>query len=116
MSVLLNLGDADNKSDIEIINLLNVLFSTSLTPDEKKERLSRDFHIAITRELESEVQNMCNLSQGIWEQGQQQGEDMLAQLMTSLFQNGRMEDAKRVAEDKTYRKQLMKEFEAKETP
>jgi NAD(P)H-dependent flavin oxidoreductase YrpB (nitropropane dioxygenase family) len=61
-----------------------VLFSTSLTPDEKKERLSRDFHIAMTRELESEVQNMCNLSQGIWEQGQQQG---IAQGILSSIQN-----------------------------
>lgn len=32
-----------------------------------------DFHIAMTAELESEVKNMCNLSQALIEQGIEQG-------------------------------------------
>lgn len=31
----------------------------------KKQRLNDDFHIAMTEEFESEVQNMCNLSNGL---------------------------------------------------
>ena len=34
--VILNLGDADQKSDQEILNLLNVLFSADIPPEEKK--------------------------------------------------------------------------------
>ena len=60
--VILNLGDADKESDLEILDLLNVLFSPSTSPEEKKQRLNDDFHIAMTEEFESEVQNMCNLS------------------------------------------------------
>lgn len=32
-----------------------------------------EFHIAMSKELESEVQNMCDLSQGIYEKGVKQG-------------------------------------------
>lgn len=63
--VILNLGDADKESDLEILDLLNVLFSPSTSPEEKKQRLNDYFHIAMTEEFESEVQNMCNLSNGL---------------------------------------------------
>lgn len=56
--VILNLGDADMRSDSEILNLLNILFSTGTTPEEKKQRLQDEFDIAMTVELEREVQEM----------------------------------------------------------
>jgi hypothetical protein len=71
--IILNLGDADTKSDVEILNLLNTLFSTTLSSNEKKKILSDDFHIAMTKELESEVSDMCNVSYGIEERGVQKG-------------------------------------------
>jgi hypothetical protein len=71
--IILNLGNADKKSDVEILNLLNTLFSTNLSSDEKKKILSDDFHIAMTKELESEVSDMCNVSYGIEEKGVQKG-------------------------------------------
>jgi flagellar biosynthesis/type III secretory pathway protein FliH len=120
--IILNLGDADKKSDVEILNLLNTLFSTTLSSDEKKKILSDDFHIAMTKELESEVDDMCNVSTGIAEaflqkglqqgvqQGLQKGEDMVMQLMQRLFELGRTEDAMRAANDKTYCHELMKEL------
>ena len=87
--VILNLGDADTNSDSEILNLLNVLFSTGATPEEKKQRLRDEFNIAMTVELEREVQEMSNFSralikrgieQGV-EQGKEQSRLSLAQLM-----------------------------------
>lgn len=71
--VILNLGDANQKSDKEIINLLNVLLSSKETPDNKKRILHDEYHIAMTVELESEVLNMCNLSQAVWDKGMEQG-------------------------------------------
>ena len=53
--VILNLGDADKENDLEILDLLNVLFSASASPEDKKKRLSDDFNIAMTAEFESEV-------------------------------------------------------------
>lgn len=40
----------------------------------------------------------------------QQGEELFAKLIQKLFDLGRTEDVKRVAEDKEYRRILMEEF------
>jgi predicted transposase YdaD len=125
--VIINLGDVEKESELEILNLLNVLFSPSMSSKKKKEILSNDFNIAMTQELESEVQNMCNLSDGIFELGRQegerlgrqegerlgrqQGEDNFASLIQRLLDFGRVDDVKRVANDKEYRNLLMKELE-----
>ena len=79
--VILNLGNADKESDLEILDLLNVLFSPSTSPEEKKQRLNNDFHIAMTEEFESEVQNMCNLSNGLVALGEDKKSYSLAQMM-----------------------------------
>lgn len=63
--VILNLGDAEKPCDLEILELLNTLFSSTATPEAKKKKLSENFGIAMTTEFESEVQAMCNLSQGL---------------------------------------------------
>ena len=47
------------------LKLLNTLFSPTVLPDEKKRILSKKYNIAMTVELESEVQRMCNLSTAI---------------------------------------------------
>ncbi len=57
--VILNLGDADKDSDLEILDLLNTLFSMTTPPEEKKQRLHDDFEIAMTVEFESGVREMC---------------------------------------------------------
>ena len=73
MSKFVNLGDADKESELEILDLLNILFSTSATPEEKKKRLHENFDIAMTEEFESEVRDMCNLSRALVDQGIEQG-------------------------------------------
>jgi flagellar biosynthesis/type III secretory pathway protein FliH len=125
--VVLNLGDADKKNNREILNLLNVLFSPITPPDDKKKILEDDFNIAMTAEFESEVQRMCNLSKGVYnegvqqgiqqgmqqgiQQGIQQGERLFAQLLTKLYSLGRAGDAERAASDEEYRNKLMEEFQ-----
>jgi len=71
--VIVNLGDADRKSDLEILDLLNTLFSLSISSETKKNRLQKDFGIAMTEEFESEVQDMCNLGKSLIDQGIEQG-------------------------------------------
>jgi hypothetical protein len=113
--VVLNLGDADKKNNREILNLLNVLFSPITPPDDKKKILEDDFNIAMTAEFESEVQRMCNLSKGVYnegvQQGIQQGMQQGIQLLTKLYSLGRVGDAERAASDEEYRKKLMEEFQ-----
>ena len=59
--------------DLEILDLLNTLFSLSTSSETKKKRLQKDFGIAMTEEFESEVQDMCNLGKALVEQGIEQG-------------------------------------------
>lgn len=63
--IVLNLGESENEADCGILNLLNTLFSPKVRPAEKKKILSEKYSIAMTEELESEVQRMCNLSTAI---------------------------------------------------
>ena len=58
--------------------------------------------------------NMCDVLDRIEKRGIQQGENLLAQLIQKLFALGRIEDVKRVAEDKEYRQMLLKEFSEQE--
>ena len=49
------------------------LFSSTETSAEKKEILESDFNMKMTRKEESEVERMCNVSEGIWEEALEQG-------------------------------------------
>lgn len=63
----------DGEYPADLVRLLRVLLSSKIEKDEKKQILSEEYDIPMTRELESEVLKMCNLSKGIREQGVQQG-------------------------------------------
>ena len=47
--------------------------SSEKEPEEKKRILQNDFGIRMTKKLEREVSQMCNLSQGIREKGRAEG-------------------------------------------
>lgn len=63
------LGHSGDDKYIGIWKLLDVLLSSEKEPEEKKKILQDDFDIKMTRELESEVSELCNLSKGIEEKG-----------------------------------------------
>ena len=63
--VLICLGNSAQQSEDELIKMLSVLLSRDITPNIKKEALQNEFGIPMTSNLESEVGNVCNLSQGI---------------------------------------------------
>lgn len=71
--VILNLGEPYDEADCGILRLLNTLFSPTVPPDEKKKVLSEKYNIAMTAEMESEVQSMCNLSTAIENKGIKKG-------------------------------------------
>ena len=63
------LGHSGDDKYTGILKLLDVLLSAEKEPEEKKKILQDDFDIKMTRELESEVSELCNLSKGIEEKG-----------------------------------------------
>ena len=90
--VVLNLGEAESKTDSDILNLLNTLFSDSVSPEEKKRVFSEEYNITMTKEVEEEVNLMCNLSSAIERKGEAKGKFEMA---VTYYKRGilRAEDA-----------------------
>ena len=56
-----------------LLNFLSILFVSNADKNEKKDKLYSDYGIIMTKKIEQEVEKMCNLSQGIKEQGIAEG-------------------------------------------
>ena len=69
--VMVCLGKMEEWNDNNLIKFLGVLFQNELSAREKKDILERDFNIPMTETFESEVDDMCNLSQGVAEEAMQ---------------------------------------------
>lgn len=67
--VMICLGSSENDNYTGILKLLDVLLSSEKEPEEKKKILQNDFGIKMTKTLESEVLEVCNLSKGVEEKG-----------------------------------------------
>ena len=57
----------------DVLRLLNVLLSSECRVEEKKRILEEEFAIKVSKQMEEEMAQMCNLSQGIVEKGIAQG-------------------------------------------
>ena len=66
-------NELKNKEEKGLTHLLNTLFSAEMPVEEKKRILSEDYGIAMTREKEEDMGDMCNLADGIWENGYEKG-------------------------------------------
>lgn len=75
----------------ETLQLLSVM-----TGDHRFEEICND-------DREGGPHNMCEVLDRIENRGIQQGENDFAELMSNLFAQGRIEDAKRAAEDREFR-------------
>ena len=71
--VMVCLGKMEEWNDNNLIKFLGVLFQNELSAREKKDILERAFNIPMTETFESEVDDMCNLSQGVAEEAMQKG-------------------------------------------
>src|SRR5699024_8156343 len=74
-AIIVNLGSPEEPVDNQILRLMNVLLSARTDVEEKQKVMQEEFHIAMTMELESEVSELCNLSQGIYNEGVHEGMD-----------------------------------------
>jgi hypothetical protein len=63
-------------SENDIIKLLSTLLSTKQSVDRRKRILEDDFHIPMTREIEEEVSEMCNLGYAVENVGVEKGVEM----------------------------------------
>ena len=63
------LGKEDTPSPTRALRLLNVLLDRETASEVKKQVMEEEFHLPMTDGLQSEVNMMCNLSQGVLEDG-----------------------------------------------
>ena len=72
--VMIGLGDHEDAQPGTMLKMLDVLFSKQLETKDKKELLEDQCGIPMKEErIEEEVETMCSLGQGIYEQGIEQG-------------------------------------------
>ena len=81
--IIICLGDVDDKMT-GILKLLEVLLSSERGTKEKQKILQEEFGIRMTQELEREVSEMCNLSDGVEQKGIAKG---IAKGITASIRN-----------------------------
>ena len=90
LSVLIIRLCTDENVDCEnqLINMLNVLLSTKLKAEQKKEILEQEHQMKMETEMEGEAKNMCNLSDLIVERTEREvtAKDTV-QAVTNLMKN-----------------------------
>ena len=73
-TVFINLNPQNTiNSKNVLISMLSTLLSDKIKADEKKQKLEKEYGIKMSKELESEVSSMCNLSEAIEERGIERG-------------------------------------------
>ena len=75
-AIIISFNDEGMDSENDIIKLLSTLLSTKQSVDRRKRILEDDFHIPMTREIEEEVSEMCNLGYAVENIGVEKGVEM----------------------------------------
>ena len=68
-AVMICLGGSSEEAEHELLRLLDVLLISDKDADAKKEILENEFQIPMTERMETEVESMCNLSDGVEQRG-----------------------------------------------
>ena len=71
--VIICLGKPDTENYKGILKFMEVLLSSTRSGSEKKKIFKEEFGIAMSEELEREVLEVCNLSQGVRAEGREEG-------------------------------------------
>lgn len=84
-AIIICLGDKNHEADFGVLKLLEVLLSSERNAEEKRHILQHDYDIPMTERIESEVSEMCNLSEGIEQRGiQKERLNSIQNLMKNL--------------------------------
>ena len=71
--LLICLGKPGTENHKGILKFMEVLLSSTRSGSEKKKILEEEFGVAMSEELEREVLEVCNLSQGVRAEGREEG-------------------------------------------
>jgi len=82
--IMVYLGNEEDDNCVGILRLLETLLISEKNAEQKLDILKTEFEIEVTKELEREVSQMCNISKGVEEKGIQKG---LLQAIKNLMEN-----------------------------
>ena len=71
--IFVRLNNDNNLSENELIEFLSTLFSPYLSSTEKLKDMAKELGVSMNHTIESEVEHMCNLSQGVYNNGLEKG-------------------------------------------
>ena len=114
---IIALGERENAQD-EVLGMLDTAFSSKLKDRDMADILKKDYGIDLTPDMKKETDTMCNLSEGFYdrgveeglEKGQAEGEQRLGSLMSKLLSLGKTEEAMKASSDAEYRNELYKQY------
>ena len=112
-AVMICLGKGDEADENSLLKLLDILLSSDITAEKKKEVLDREFRIPMTKKMEGEVEYMCNLSDGVEQRGIQQGVEQtkIKTVINMLKENEPIDKICRIAEcDEEFVERVKKEM------
>jgi len=72
--IMIGLGNSDDNQYKGILRLLRVLLSSQVEVTDKKQILEEEFQIPMSQELEGDVSLVCNLGEGVFQEGFERGE------------------------------------------
>ena len=86
--IIISLNDKGMEGDNSIIRLLSTLLSTTESVEKRKQILETEFNIPMTKEIEEEVLEMCNLGMAVELKGVKQGkEQSLLESIKKMIKN-----------------------------
>lgn len=90
--IIISLNDKGMEGDNSIIRLLSTLLSTTESVEKRKQILESEFNIPMTKEIEEEVLEMCNLGMAVELKGVNRGiaqgrEQSLLESIRNLMKN-----------------------------
>ena len=94
----------------ELHQMLETLFSSKMTVQEKEERLEKEFGMRITEEVRKGADSMCNYSDFVEGQGIKKGESRLGKLISALLKDGLTDVVECVAVDEVVRAEYYKKY------
>lgn len=84
-----NIKEQDTIKSKELCRMLNTLFSNELGKKERLIKLENEFDISIDNDLKEEVEEMCNLGQGILERGEARGrQEAREEMAIEMYKEG----------------------------
>lgn len=93
---------------------MTAIFSENISAEEKKEILSAEYGILMTKDMEEEVEAMSDLGYGILERGIERGIEQGVRLKDELFlamkKDDRLDDYAESVQNKDYYEKLLKEY------